>query len=39
VVSASLITTIVPTDATTGTVEVKTPRGTLKSNVVFRVTK
>jgi len=39
VVSASLITTNVPTGATTGTVEVKTPKGTLKSNVAFRVTK
>jgi uncharacterized repeat protein (TIGR03803 family) len=39
VVSASLITTKVPPGATTGTVEVKTPKGTLKSNVVFRVTK
>jgi uncharacterized repeat protein (TIGR03803 family) len=39
VVSASLITTNVPTGATTGTVEVTTPKGTLKSNVVFRVTK
>jgi uncharacterized repeat protein (TIGR03803 family) len=39
VVSKSLITTTVPAGATTGKVEVKTPRGTLKSNVVFRVTK
>jgi uncharacterized repeat protein (TIGR03803 family) len=39
VVSASLITTNMPTGATTGTVEVTTPRGTLQSNVVFRVTK
>jgi uncharacterized repeat protein (TIGR03803 family) len=39
VVSASLITTTVPTGATTGTVDVTTPKGTLKSNVVFRVTK
>jgi uncharacterized repeat protein (TIGR03803 family) len=39
VVSKSLITTSVPTGATTGKVEVKTPRGPLKSNVVFRVTK
>jgi hypothetical protein len=38
VVSASLITTTVPAGAATGTVEVKTPGGTLKSNVVFRVT-
>jgi uncharacterized repeat protein (TIGR03803 family) len=39
VVSKSLITTTVPSGATTGTVEVTTPKGTLKSNVVFRVTK
>jgi len=39
VVSASLITTNIPTGATTGTVEVKTPKGTLKSNVAFRVMK
>ncbi len=39
VVSASLIKTSVPEGATTGTVEVTTPKGTLKSNVVFRVTK
>jgi len=39
VVSASLIKTTVPEGATTGEVEVKTPKGTLKSNVVFRVTK
>ena len=39
VISASLITTNLPTGATTGTVEVKTPKGTLKSNVVFRVIK
>jgi hypothetical protein len=39
VVSASLIKTTVPQGATTGTVEVTTPKGTLKSNVVFRVTK
>ncbi len=39
VVSASLITTTVPTGAITGTVDVTTPKGTLKSNVVFRVTK
>ena len=39
VVSASLITTTVPTGATTGKVKVTTPKGTLKSNVVFRVTK
>jgi hypothetical protein len=34
-----LITTNVPTGATTGTVEVTTPKGTLKSNVAFRVAK
>jgi uncharacterized repeat protein (TIGR03803 family) len=39
VVSKSLITTTVPTGASTGTVEVTTPKGTLKSNVVFRVKK
>jgi len=39
VASASLIKTTVPEGATTGTVEVTTPKGTLKSNVVFRVTK
>ena len=39
VVSKSLITTTVPTGATTGTVEVTIPKGTLKSNGVFRVTK
>lgn len=37
VLSSSEITTTVPTGATTGTVEVTTPTGTLKSNVVFRV--
>jgi uncharacterized repeat protein (TIGR03803 family) len=37
VVSATEITATVPADATTGTVEVTTPRGTLKSNVAFRV--
>ncbi len=36
--SGSEITTTVPTGATTGTVEVTTPRQTLKSNVAFRVT-
>ncbi len=35
--SSSLITTTVPTGATTGYVQVITPHGTLKSNVVFRV--
>jgi hypothetical protein len=39
VVSKSEITTNLPTGATTGTVEVKTSKSTLKSNVVFRVTK
>ncbi len=38
VVSSSEITTTVPPGATTGTVEVTTPSGTLKSNVKFRVT-
>jgi uncharacterized repeat protein (TIGR03803 family) len=38
VVSASEITTTVPTGATTGTVMVVTPNGTLSSNVPFRVT-
>jgi uncharacterized repeat protein (TIGR03803 family) len=38
VVSKSEITATVPTGATTGTVEVTTPRGTLKSNTQFRVT-
>jgi hypothetical protein len=37
VVSPSLITTTVPTGATTGKVEVVTPRRTLSSNVPFRV--
>jgi hypothetical protein len=37
VVSASEITTSVPTGATTGTVKVITPGGTLSSNVPFRV--
>ncbi len=35
--SKSLITTVVPTRATTGTVEVVTPKGTLSSNVPFQV--
>jgi uncharacterized repeat protein (TIGR03803 family) len=35
--SAAAITTTVPTGATTGTVEVVTPSGTLASNVSFRV--
>ena len=38
VVSASEITATVPSGATTGTVNVTTPTGTLKSNVSFRVT-
>jgi uncharacterized repeat protein (TIGR03803 family) len=37
VVSQSLITTTVPTGATTGTAKVVTPSGTLSSNVPFRV--
>lgn len=37
VVSPSLITTTVPAGATTGTVQVVTPGGTLNSNVAFRV--
>jgi uncharacterized repeat protein (TIGR03803 family) len=37
VVSSAEITTTVPTGATTGTVEVTTPSGTLNSNVVFQV--
>ena len=37
--SSSEITTTVPTGATTGFVKVTTPKRTLKSNVVFRVTK
>lgn len=37
VVSGSDITTTVPTGATTGTVKVVTPKGTLKSDVPFRV--
>jgi uncharacterized protein (TIGR03437 family) len=37
VVSKSLITTTVPLGATTGTVQVVTPGGTLSSNVPFRV--
>jgi hypothetical protein len=36
--SKSEITTTVPNGATTGTVKVKTPHGTLSSNVPFRVT-
>jgi len=38
VVSASEITTTVPAGATSGTVQVTTPGGTLLSNVAFRVT-
>jgi len=37
VVSSSEITTTVPTGATTGTVKVVTPGGTLSSNVAFRI--
>ncbi len=37
IVSPSLITTTVPAEATTGTVQVITPGGTLSSNVPFRV--
>jgi len=37
VVSSSEITTTVPAGATTGTVQVVTPNGTLSSNVPFRV--
>jgi uncharacterized repeat protein (TIGR03803 family) len=37
VVSPSLITTTVPAGATTGTLQVVTPGGTLSSNVSFRV--
>jgi len=35
--AASLITATAPLGATTGTVKVTTPGGTLSSNVVFRV--
>jgi uncharacterized repeat protein (TIGR03803 family) len=38
VVSSTLITTTVPTGATTGKVQVVTPSGALSSNVPFRVT-
>jgi uncharacterized repeat protein (TIGR03803 family) len=38
VVSATEITTTVPTGATTGTVQVVTPGGTLLSTVAFQVT-
>jgi uncharacterized protein (TIGR03437 family) len=37
VASSSEITTTVPSGATTGTVKVVTPSGTLSSNVSFRV--
>ncbi len=37
VASPSLITTTVPAGATTGTVQVVTPGGTLSSNAPFRV--
>ena len=38
VASGTEIKTTVPAGATTGTVEVTTPKGTLKSNVIFHVT-
>jgi uncharacterized repeat protein (TIGR03803 family) len=38
IVSPTQITTTVPTGATTGTIEVVTPSGTLSSNVSFTVT-
>jgi hypothetical protein len=37
VISGSLITSVVPDGATTGTVKVLTPTGTLKSNIPFTV--
>jgi hypothetical protein len=37
--SHTYLTATVPQGATTGFVSVKTPNGTLQSNVVFRVTK
>lgn len=37
VVSSSEITTTVPSGATTGSVQVTTPSGTLTSNIVFRM--
>jgi uncharacterized protein (TIGR03437 family) len=37
VVSATEITATVPTGATTGTIQVVTPSGTLSSNVPFRI--
>jgi uncharacterized protein (TIGR03437 family) len=39
VVSSSEITTTVPAGATSGTVEVVTPSGTLLSNVAFQVSQ
>jgi uncharacterized protein (TIGR03437 family) len=39
VISKSDIKTTVPAGATTGKITVKTPGGTLQSNVAFRVTK
>lgn len=39
VISKSEIKTNVPSGATTGTLEVKTAKNTLDSNVLFRVTK
>jgi hypothetical protein len=37
VISSSLVTAAVPAGATSGTVQVVTPGGTLSSNVPFRV--
>jgi hypothetical protein len=37
VISSTLIKAAVPTGATTGTIEVTTPSGTLSSNVAFQV--
>jgi hypothetical protein len=39
VVSSTEMKTYVPVGATTGFVKVTTPKRTLKSNVVFRITK
>jgi uncharacterized protein (TIGR03437 family) len=39
VISATEIQATIPTGATTGTVEVTTNQGTLKSNVAFRVAR
>jgi uncharacterized repeat protein (TIGR03803 family) len=38
VVASTLITTTVPAGATTGALEVTTPKATLRSNVVFQIT-